>query len=40
MEKQYNGRQWLFGYNIPQNIVFCVQQEKETHTGTEQVKGE
>ncbi len=28
MKKQYNGRQWLFGYNIPQNIVFCVQQEK------------
>jgi len=34
--------QWLyhqlFGYtNILQNIFFCVQQKKETHTGLEQL---
>ncbi len=26
--------------DILQNIFFCVQQKKETHTGLEQVKGE
>ncbi len=26
--------------NILQNIFFCVQQLKETHTGLEQVEGE
>ncbi len=26
--------------NILQNIVFCVQQKKETHTGLEQLDGE
>ncbi len=26
--------------NIIQNIFFCVQQKKETHTGLEQVEGE
>ncbi len=26
--------------NILQNIIFCVQQKKETHTGLEQLEGE
>ncbi len=30
----------LFGCNIFQNILFCVQQTKETHTGIEQLEGE
>ncbi len=32
------GDQKLFGY-ILQNIFFCVQQKKLTHTGLEQLKG-
>ncbi len=29
-----------FVTNILQNIFFCVQQKKETHTGLDQVEGE
>jgi len=31
---------WLWLTHILQNIVFCVQQKKEIHTGLEQHEGE
>ncbi len=36
---EVNGDQQLFGYQL-QNILFCVQQKKEIHTGLEQHEGE
>ncbi len=37
---EVKGCHQLFGYNIPQNILFCVQQNKDTLTGMEQFEGE
>ncbi len=34
---EVNGYRQLFGY---QNVIFCVQQKKETHTGLERLEGE
>jgi len=42
-KKKYYGSQWYQSSNryimVP-NIVFCVQQKKETHTGLQQLEGE
>ncbi len=41
---EVNGYHQLFGYNILQNILFCVQQTKIIHnfinSGLDQVEGE
>jgi len=37
--KKYYGSQWCLPI-IPQNIFFCVQQKKETHTGLQQLECE
>ncbi len=37
---EVNGYCWMLVTNILQNIIFCVKQKKETHTGLNQVEGE
>ncbi len=43
MENNYmevNGYRQLFGYQHPSNTLFCVKQNKETHTSFKQLEGQ